>query len=87
MSESEIAADMPEGTRTGRKQNRVATKMHLLDLGFIGVSVTMDARDYALIDLSDVPEKRRMVAETYFESADCYHEEPEIDGYQWGVEV
>lgn len=87
MSESKVAEDMVDGTRQERKQHRVATKSHLHELGFIGVRVTMDARDYALIDLSDVPRKRKMVAEVYFENTDPYHREPDIEGYQWGVEV
>jgi hypothetical protein len=78
---------MPEGTRQGRKQNRVAMQSHLHELGFIGVRVSMDARDYALIDVRNIPEKRQNVAEAYFESADPYHREPEIDGYQWGAEL
>lgn len=87
MNRSKIAEDMPNGTRSERKQNRVAALSHLHEIGFIGVDVTMDARDYALIDLSGVPEKRRMVAEVYFENTDPYHSETQIDGYQWGVEI
>jgi len=79
--------DAPYGTPNGRKQNRVATKSHLHELGFIGVNLKMVARDYALIDLSDVPRKRRMVAEVYFENTDPYHREPHVDGYEWGVEI
>jgi len=84
---TEIAADMKQGTRSARSQNRVATKSYLHELGFIGVRVSMDARDYALIDLRNVPEKRRKVAEAYFEHTGGFHAHPELDGYQWGSEI
>lgn len=81
------ARDRPTGDIFDRKTNRNATRADLNEKGFIGVEVTMATRDYALIDLSDVPEPRREVAEAYFEQCDAYFPEPVVDGYQWGVRL
>jgi hypothetical protein len=78
------ARDRPLGSQQWRKVNRNATRARLNELGFIGAGVKMATRDYALIDLSPVPQKRREVAETYFENTEGYYPEPDVDGYQWG---
>lgn len=77
----------PMGSSTGRGKNRNAIRAMLEERGFTGVTVSMHTRDYALIDLSDVPEKRQEVAEAFFESSDAYHREPEVDGFEWGVTI
>ena len=77
----------PIGTSKGRKVNRNQVRAMLNKKGFIGADVTMATRDYALVDLSDVVEQRKGVAEVYFENVDGYHREPEVDGYQWGIKL
>lgn len=77
----------PIGSTEDRKINRNAVRATLNEKGFIGAEVTMATRDYALVDLTGVIEARREVAEVYFEHAHAYFEEPEVDGYQWGIRV
>lgn len=78
------ARDRPTGSNKGRKVNRNATRARLAEMGFVGAKVKMANRDYALIDLSDVPKYRRDVATVYFENTEGYYPEPDVDGYQWG---
>jgi hypothetical protein len=81
------APDRPYGTTKARKVNRNALRASLHERGFIGVDLTMANRDYALVDLSGVPEPRQEVAEVYFESWDAAFREPDVEGFGWGVRI
>jgi hypothetical protein len=67
--------------------NRNALRASLHERGFIGVDVTMHNRDYALVDLSDVPDPRQEVAKVYFESWEAAVREPDVQGFGWGVRI
>ena len=83
----EHAPDRPLGTAQARKVNRNALRASLHERGFIGVDVTMHNRDYALVDLSGVPEPRQEVAEVYFESWGAAFRERDVQGFGWGVRI
>jgi len=81
------APDRPYATVEARKINRNALRASLHERGFIGVDITMHNRDYALVDLSGVPEPRREVAEAYFDHWQAAFREPEVEGFGWGVRI
>jgi hypothetical protein len=83
----EHAPDRPYGTAQARKVNRNALRASLHERGFIGVDLTMHNRDYALVDLSGVPEPRQEVAEVYFESWEAAFRERDVQGFGWGVRI
>ena len=83
----EHAPDRPLGTAQARKVNRNALRASLHERGFIGVDLTMHNRDYALVDLSGVPEPRQEVAEVYFESWGAAFREHDVQGFDWGVRI
>jgi hypothetical protein len=89
MSENgvEHAPNRPKGTATARKINRNALRASLHERGFIGVNLKMHNRDYALVNLSEVPEPRKEVAEAYFESWGAAFREPDADKYSWGIKI
>lgn len=77
----------PVGSPQGRKVNRNALLASLHERGFIGITVTMHTRDYALVSLDDVPRPRQEVARSYFYDWDAAYAEPAVEGYDWGVRV